>query len=213
MSWLYVPGLAGSPSDSEKRFPRFEPSATWRGKPMRPQSWSGRCKRNGWIELLSGLTCEPSTLAFGVEAWISSLRASRASLTASQGSVEAMKTTGGSSTTSHASFAKRDHATSSWRMCPGLYPQGSIEFSARWPASGTMRNGACSARPKSERTTSGSGCSSLLPTPAARDHRSGKGRKPNGHTPQLPEVMGGLLNPQWIEEIMHYPIGWTDCAP
>ena len=31
-----------------------------------------------------------------------------------------------------------------------------------------------------------------FPSPSARDHKSGKGRQPdNGHTPQLPEVIGG----------------------
>jgi hypothetical protein len=52
-----------------------------------------------------------------------------------------------------------------------------------------------------------------VPTPAARDWRSGKGRKDNGHTPQLPEVVGGQLNPTWVEWLMAWPIGWTDCEP
>ena len=42
----------------------------------------------------------------------------------------------------------------------------------------------------------------MFPTPAARDHKSGKGRKENGHTPQLPEVVGGQLNPTWVEWLM-----------
>lgn len=50
----------------------------------------------------------------------------------------------------------------------------------------------------------------VLPTPNARDWRSGKGRQPNGHAPQLPEVMGGVLNPAWEEPFMGFPIGWTD---
>jgi hypothetical protein len=51
------------------------------------------------------------------------------------------------------------------------------------------------------------------PTPAARDWRSGKGRQDNGHTPQLPERVGGKLNPTWVEWLMGWPLGWTDCAP
>lgn len=56
---------------------------------------------------------------------------------------------------------------------------------------------------------------SLLPSPAARDWRSGKGRKENGHTPQLPEVIeatsgdGQALNPDWVEVLMGWPVGWT----
>lgn len=55
----------------------------------------------------------------------------------------------------------------------------------------------------------------LWPTPDARCWKSGKGRKPNGHTPQLEAVAvpgGGLLNPAWVEWLMAFPLGWTDCA-
>ena len=50
----------------------------------------------------------------------------------------------------------------------------------------------------------------MLPTPTARDWKSGKGWRANGHTPQLPEVTGGQLNPQWVEWLMGFPEGWTD---
>ncbi len=52
-----------------------------------------------------------------------------------------------------------------------------------------------------------------FPTPAARDWKSGKGRKDNGHTPQLPERVGGQLNPDWTEWLMGWPIGWTALEP
>lgn len=52
----------------------------------------------------------------------------------------------------------------------------------------------------------------MFPSPCARDHRSGKGRKPNGHTPQLCEVLGGLINPTWLELLMGFPEGWTGSA-
>lgn len=51
---------------------------------------------------------------------------------------------------------------------------------------------------------------SMWPTPAARDWKSGKGRQQNGHTPQLPEVIGGQLNPTWVDWLMGFPLGWTD---
>ena len=47
-------------------------------------------------------------------------------------------------------------------------------------------------------------------SPAHRDFRSGKGRQAdNGHSPQLPEQVGGVLNPEWVELLMGYPKGWT----
>ena len=52
-----------------------------------------------------------------------------------------------------------------------------------------------------------------FPSPAARDWKSGAGRKENGHVPQLPEVLGGQLNPDWVEWLMGWPIGWTACEP
>lgn len=47
-------------------------------------------------------------------------------------------------------------------------------------------------------------------SPAARDFRSGLGREPdNGHTPQLPEQVGGTLHPEFVEALMGLPLGWT----
>lgn len=53
----------------------------------------------------------------------------------------------------------------------------------------------------------------MLPSPAARDWRSGKGRSENGHTPQLPEILGGQLNPQFEEWMFGLPKDWTKVEP
>jgi hypothetical protein len=53
-----------------------------------------------------------------------------------------------------------------------------------------------------------------FPSPPARDYRSGKGRQPdNGHTPQLPEVIGGTLNPTWVAWLMGWPLEATKLEP
>jgi hypothetical protein len=73
---------------------------------------------------------------------------------------------------------------------------------------------ASQARKGSINSTHGRGDGMLLyrwlPTLSARDSRIGRGRRPNGHTPQLAERIGGQLNPSWAEWYMGYPIGWTE---
>jgi DNA (cytosine-5)-methyltransferase 1 len=58
----------------------------------------------------------------------------------------------------------------------------------------------------------------MWPTPAARDYRypnarsyeeRGGGKKGE----QLPNAIGGPLNPEFVEWLMGYAIGWTDCEP
>ena len=58
------------------------------------------------------------------------------------------------------------------------------------------------------------------PTPMARDHKDGRATydvPTNGHlgraAPRDPTSHPGQLNPEWVEMLMGYPIGWTDCAP
>ena len=55
----------------------------------------------------------------------------------------------------------------------------------------------------------------MIPTPGASDYRSGKGYSHEGkkQTPQLRHLIGGCLNPEWIEWLMGWPIGWTALEP
>ena len=105
MAWLYVPGLAASNSDSTLPNPD---TALWVGLSgkhvRRPRSWRGWLTRP-WVTLLSGTTLPPSTADAGVDAWISSLRASRASRSASPGSSEESPTNATSGRPSPGSLA------------------------------------------------------------------------------------------------------------
>lgn len=58
------------------------------------------------------------------------------------------------------------------------------------------------------------------PTPMTRDHKDGTATydvPTNGHlgraAPRDPTSHPGQLNPDWVEMLMGFPIGWTDCAP
>jgi hypothetical protein len=52
-----------------------------------------------------------------------------------------------------------------------------------------------------------------LGSPCARDWRSGHqaSSRARGHAPNLPEEAGGNLNPPFVEWLMGFPIGSTDC--
>lgn len=52
-----------------------------------------------------------------------------------------------------------------------------------------------------------------MPTPDSRCWKSGSGRTENGHSPQLEAKVGGQLNPEWVEWLQGWPIGWTDLKP
>jgi DNA (cytosine-5)-methyltransferase 1 len=51
------------------------------------------------------------------------------------------------------------------------------------------------------------------PTPTARDWRSGKNINCWDNARPLSEMIGGSLNPTWVEWLMGFPLGWTDCDP
>lgn len=57
----------------------------------------------------------------------------------------------------------------------------------------------------------------LWPTPTARDWKDRGDFTPRridetGPGPSLPSAVGGQLNPPWVEWLMGFPIGWTDCG-
>ena len=82
MSWLYVPGLEASNSESNLPNPALVQSVTWRGKPIRSLSHSPVFARIFSTMRQSGLTSKPSTASPGVALWIASLVATPASLSA-----------------------------------------------------------------------------------------------------------------------------------
>ena len=51
----------------------------------------------------------------------------------------------------------------------------------------------------------------MFPTPQARDWKGTAGGFQNGK--DLPGKVGGQLNPNWVEWLMGWPIGWTDLKP
>lgn len=123
------------------------------------------------------------------------------------------------------SFVSFDPATLSWRTSQRSFIEDLDVFSESWPRSGTMRNGRCYPRVPWVRHIHGNGCS-LWPTPvkslalgggsAKEAERALSGvRRRSGHriTLRLTDLVkhrdGGLINPQWCEWLMGFPVDWT----
>ena len=50
----------------------------------------------------------------------------------------------------------------------------------------------------------------LWPTVQARDWKGPSGRSLKGEEKDLPSVIPGKLNPEWVARLMGYPDGWLD---
>ena len=130
------------------------------------------------------------------------------------------------------SSVRFDRGSSSWKTHRQLFAEDLPESSVTFPRWGMIRDGVVFQRPKSELHTDEIDFGSLLPTPTAQrfgtsnNGRRGDGStfrqagKPSLHTMALrnfwetpvPEG-GGPLNPEFVEWLMGWPIGWTDSEP
>ena len=130
------------------------------------------------------------------------------------------------------SSVRFDRSSSSWKTHRQLFAEVLDESSVTFPRWGMIRDGVVFQRPKSELHTDEIDFGSLLPTPTAQrfgtsnNGRRGDGStfrqagKPSLHTMALrnfwetpvPEG-GGPLNPEFVEWLMGWPIGWTDSEP
>jgi hypothetical protein len=101
-------------------------------------------------------------------------------------------------------------------MLPGL----GGDFEANWNALATL---CCPSESEpvalgliSERTACS--CSPNFRAPTARDWKgmsakSWRERTDGDTTPTLPDQIGGVPNPEFVEELLGFPIGWTDLRP
>ena len=225
MAWLYVPGLAASSLDCDAPSQDLKLYVLSNGKPTpQPYSWRG-WKNKPWSQPLFGTISQPSTAKRGVAKWISSQQASPVSRLASPASKKARTTSGGSGTTLGESFAKYDRASCAWKTYPALFAEVFPTSSQTWPSSGGMQNGVCSQRPAAERRISDAGSSCSLPTPSACSYGAQKSPSKGAAVRPSLETMArnalwpnnqfdpGPLNPAWVEWLMGFPTGWTDCTP
>lgn len=213
MSWLFSRALA------EEYLPASylatEPSVLSKS-PHGPQAYSCDARTiTTYRRSRFGTTCALLTEGHGAELLIAFLADSRVRMSAlpdlvmgSKGSDQAY------GENSRGWFARWSPQLSEWKTAQCSLLEGSDSYLETWPRSGSMRDGMCYPQPSLAQSTCGRGYGSLLPTLAARDYRfpnaksfaeRGGGKKGE----QLPNVLGGPLNPDWCELFMGHPIGWT----
>ncbi len=197
--WLYVPGTSSpcargsedlnSASSSLSTIGErlAEASATWRGKEQQPQAWSRRWKQGGFIRLLSGLTCSPSTLDHGVAQFISSLREIPVRTTALPAKAQA-KTESASSLPKSAALPKSAGLIlSSARTCRGTQTGSSKLSSRHWKGWATALRQEYSVRPRPATPCGASDCSSWRAESADQPSQNA----PALGQPQWPSAMAG----------------------
>jgi len=225
--------------DSEEFSQICERSLTWRGKDSLSRTWLQRWKRESWMQHLCTRTLKPSLTESFVDAWTSSLEASRANPSVLLESVTALKTL---DTCSHTSQPESESAnlelfsskTSKELSQPRQQTESQFSSmsSESWKEWVTEQRREYSVRLKSAPLTRESGSSSW-PTATARDwkgcgnattRKDGKHRMDNleavikyGQPDQAnlsttgkSQGSQGKLNPDWVESLMGLPVGWTD---
>lgn len=122
------------------------------------------------------------------------------------------------------SFAWYDPESSCWRTSQGCLLAGMQESSSpTWPAWGMWANGAAYELPKPELGTTEPG-GGWLPTPVvamrrgssegALTRRNGRSRKKDRLDYAVEgDGKSGRLNPEWVDWLVGWPIGWTALQP
>jgi len=186
----------------------------------------------------SGMTCKPLTDDRGEELLTWFLAAFRVKTSAQPVKAQESKARNQDSGLKwRESFAKYDPATHSLKTVQCSLLEDSTAYSATLPRWGSMQSGELSERTIPAHLTSVTesglwlatptatanqlspsmmkhpGCRAWIPTPTA--HNAKEGGYPSEHnrnTPTLAAQAGGKLNPTWVEWLMGWPLGWTDCA-
>lgn len=183
-----------------------------------------------------GMTCEHLTPFRGADVSMSSLQDSPASRSVRRGGKGQTQTGAICGPTPFALLERYDPAMCSSKTYPACCPQWIVPqmglfdisepYSESWPKAGTMLNGACYRQPSSERPISAAE-SGLWPTPTVSGNHNRKGLSPASGDGLATAVRrmypnqrwydndqpGGKLNPDWVDWLMGFPVGWTDCAP
>ena len=175
-----------SPPLSNSAASALASSATWSGKPVPPPSWQRAWKKDRWTRLLSGATCEPSTAARGVESWTASLRATRASRSATRACAWATTIRATSGRGSITPSARSGPGLSSWKTWQRTFVWASAPCAEISKEEVTAFRQDYSRRLKSAQAT-GVNDSSSWPTCRANEANGG-GYQNDRHDPSKPRL-------------------------
>lgn len=185
-----------------------------------------------WILPPSGMTLQRSTEKYSTLKLTSSLVDSHAKTFQLQVKAQELSQTHevDYSFTSCDLFGNIDHSSSFSKMLQQFVVTGSTPYCGKLPKQGMMQNGVAYPLPKQEHHTNvtGGGC---WPTPRASEWKDcgQSGSKSqismskkhylcavvkDGQQDKTNHNMNGnqtvVLNPDWVETLMGYPIGWTE---
>ena len=166
-----VPDTAESNLDSEK-LSLLEQSAMWKSKSASQQSWQRVWKRDTSIRRLSGLTLKHSILSRGVEKLTSSLAASLASPSQSQGRSSEKMTQETSGQTQPDLFGGLGHQLSFSKMSPEFLSITSVQSDPNYERWVTRLRKDYFQRQRQAHPTNASE-SSFWPTARASDNEGG----------------------------------------
>lgn len=172
----------------------------------------------------SGITCKPLTDALGEDLlmWYLAVFLAKTYPRPEKG-LESKANEAGCGRKWLGLFAKFDLNSCSWKTLQCSLLEGLDDYSEIWPRWGTMRNGECWERTMPERLTGETefGLSQHWPTPIC--HMAKESDCPSEATRNEPslthqarggdETLPKKLNPEWVEWLMGWPIGWTNLEP
>ena len=226
MSWHYLQGqeveswegdcLDGAPSALSSLIPTPEASCL----PDR--------RTDVLTDSQSGMTCGPSMDITGVEQSMSLAVDFRVRTSAQPERVRvSQEQSPVCGRTWHELLVRFDLVTCLWKTARCLFPEVLPWSSVILPRWGMMRDGECWERNTPELPTNGT-VSGLWPTPVADGDRTTNYAQGgtslgfavrNWPTPTCHDRkgksganVGGTLNPMWVEWLMGWPVGWTDCG-
>ncbi len=218
-----------STPDFEQLAESLAQSAWWRGKHSPARSWARRCKKGGWMRVLSGAAISPSSQPPTFPVSTGTPAATLALPTVSPGSdlVRTIGDTCGPSSPDTLTFFDQEECF--LRTWPDTSHSVSVMCLQTWKdLVSDVRSASTQRRKLVRHIAESESLSSGWATPTQADADKATPRSTMGRClareavigttagraePEMHKKTGShrVLSPLWVEALMGFPIGWTDC--